>query len=104
MHLVACKEEVNGPGNEANAPEEEEDGARLTRRFPTGTTASGRIEREASLITAILNMGLDLNPDNAKIHEALLQEYLPDLEDNNEPHNYYISDLKGQVSRAVKEH
>ena len=62
-------------------------------------------------------MGLDLDPDNVKLHEALLQEYLQDLEKehndfivkerldvNKEPQKSYMTNLKGKVSRAIKKH
>ena len=73
--------------------------------------------KEASLITAIHMMGLDLDPDNVKLHKALIQEYLQDVEKehndfilkerldvNNEPQNPYMTNLEGKVSRAIKKH
>jgi hypothetical protein len=86
MALFVRDKEVGGPENETNAPEEEV-GARPARRFLTRTTASGRKKKEASLITAIHMMELNLDPDNAKFHEALLQEYLQDLE---KEHNDFV--------------
>jgi hypothetical protein len=59
-------------------------------------------------------MELDLDRDNAKFHEALLHEYLQDLEKEHndfimkelldvikEPQKSYMSDLKGKVNRAI---
>jgi hypothetical protein len=40
-------------------------------------------------------MGLNLDPDNAKIHEALLQEHLPELDKEQNPHkNLHVSSGK----------
>jgi hypothetical protein len=62
-------------------------------------------------------MELDLNPDNVKVHEALLQQMLQILEKehndfimkelldlNKEPQKSYMSEFEGKVSRALKKH
>ena len=79
MPVVVREEEEGGPENETDTPEEE-GGARQGRRFLTRATASGRKMKEASLTAAIHMMGLDLDPDNVKLHEALIQEHLQDVE------------------------
>ena len=102
MPLVVRDEEVAGPDNETNASDGQV-GARPARRFLTRTTATGRKKQEASLVTAIRVMELDLNPDNVKVHEALLQQMLQILEKehnefimkelldvNKEPHKSYM--------------
>jgi hypothetical protein len=38
------------------------------------------LPQEASLITAFRVIELDLNPDNVKVHEVLLQQVLQNLE------------------------
>jgi hypothetical protein len=86
MPLLVRNEEGAGPDNETNAPDGQ-GGARPARRFLTRTTASGRKKQEASLVTAIHVLELDLNPDNVKVRKALLQQMLQILE---KEHNSFI--------------
>ena len=86
MPLVVHDEEVAGPDNVTNA-QDGQGGAKPARRFLTRVTATGRKKQEASLVTAIRVMELDLDPDNIKVHETLLQQMLGLLEDE---HNKFM--------------
>jgi hypothetical protein len=116
MPVVVSEEEEGGPENDTDTPEEE-GGARQGRRFLTRATASGRKIKEASLTAAIHMMGLDLDPDNVRLHETLIQEHLQDVEKehndfivkerldlNKEPQKSYMTNLEGKVSRAIIKH
>ena len=121
MPLVVRDEEVAGPDKETNASDGQT-GARPARRFLAKlkhtTTSADRLQlEEASLVTTIRGMELDLDPENITNHEALLQQMLQNLERehndfimqelldvNKEPQKSYMSEMEGKVSRALKSH
>jgi hypothetical protein len=121
MPLVVRDEEVAGPDKETNASDGQT-GARPARRFLAKlkhtTTSADRLQlEEASLVTTIRGMELDLDPENVTNHEALVQQMLQNLERehndfitkelldvNKEPQKSYMSEIEGKVSRALKSH
>jgi hypothetical protein len=116
MPLVVHDEEAAGPHNVTNATDGQ-GGAKPARRFLTRVTATGRKKQEASLVIAIRVMELDLDPENIKVHETLLQQMLGLLEDehnefimkesldvNTEPQKSYMSEFEGKINRALLRH
>ena len=102
------------PENDTNTMDGQ-GGAIPARRVLTRTTAIGREKQEATVITAIHVMELDLNPENVHVHEVLLHQMLKNLETehndfvkkesldiNKEPEKSYMLEFEGKVSRALK--
>ena len=97
-------EQDDGPGG-ASAP-----GAK-PRRFLTRASASNRMKAQATLITSIRAMELDLDPENFTVNEVLTGQLLDILErehneyvGNLDPEKSYIKEFTDKLERARTKH
>ena len=107
-------EDVAGPRKDTQSVEGQ-GGAIPAKRSLTGSTSRERKKQEATLISAIQVMELNLNPEFLNVHEVLLHQMLQNLETehnsfvmeqsldiNKELEKSYMLEFEGKVSRALK--